>query len=91
MLFRSELKNKFQEKKSWASGPIAKTAQAQFLCLTHNLMVLLEEQIRVEENLDNEVERKRKAKRKEKIEENGGNYISTALQRFTVRNMKFIR
>ena len=87
----NELKNKFQEKKSWASGPIAKTAQAQFLCLTHNLMVLLEEQIRVEENLDNEVERKRKAKRKEKIEENGGNYISTALQRFTVRNMKFIR
>jgi len=86
-----EFKSKFEEKKSWASSPTAKTAQAQFLCLTHNLMVLLEAQILEEEKLDNETERSRKAKRKEKVEENGGNYISTALQRFTVRSVKFIR
>ena len=54
-------------------------------------MVMLERQILVEEDLDNEVERERKAKRKEQAVENGGNYIATALQRFTVRSLKFIR
>jgi hypothetical protein len=34
------------EKKAWGSSPTAKSTQAQFLCLTHNLMVLLEEEIR---------------------------------------------
>ncbi len=86
-----ELKSKLKEKKSWGSSPTAKTAQAQFLCLTHNLMVMLERRILVEEDLDNEVERERKAKRKEQAVENGGNYIATALQRFTVRSLKFIR
>jgi hypothetical protein len=46
---------------------------------------------REKENVDNEGERKRKAKRRKEDEENGGNYISTALQRFTVRSLKCIR
>ncbi|MFT4692868.1 MAG: hypothetical protein ACI9OD_005108 [Limisphaerales bacterium] len=86
-----ELKSKLEEKKSWASSPTAKTTQAQFLCLAHNLMVIMEEHLRETENVDNEGERKRKAKRRKEVEENGGNYISTALQRFTVRSLKFIR
>jgi hypothetical protein len=35
-------KNKLSETKAWASSPTAKKMQAQFLCLAHNLMVLLE-------------------------------------------------
>ena len=34
-----QFKNKFHEKKSSASNVTAKTAQAVFLCLVHNLMV----------------------------------------------------
>jgi len=54
-------------------------------------MVLLEEDIRRMERIDNAPERKRKAGRKETAEKNGANYIVTALQRFTVRTLKFIR
>ena len=44
-----ELKSKLAEKKSWASNRAAKSAHAQFLCVAHNLMVLIEEQIRRQE------------------------------------------
>ena len=86
-----ELKSKLVEKKAWGSSPTAKSTQALFLCLTHNLMVLLEEDLRRVERIDNAPERKRKARRKEQAEKNGANYIVTALQRFTVRTLKFIR
>ena len=65
--------------------------QKGVLCLTHNLMVLLEEDIRRVERIDNASERKRKARRKETAEKKGANYIVTALQRFTVKTLKFIR
>ena len=86
-----ELKSKLEERKSWASSPTAKTLHAQFLCLTHNLMVMLEEQILREEGVDNTGERERKNHRKQEDEKGGANFISTALQRFTVRSLKFIR
>jgi hypothetical protein len=40
-----EFKNKLGEIKSWASTANAKTCQARLLCLTHNLMTLMEEQL----------------------------------------------
>lgn len=86
-----ELKSKLVEKQAWGSSATAKSTQAMFLCLTHNLMVLLEEEIHRMEGIDNEPERKRKADRKEAAEQNGANYILTAIQRFTVRTLKFIR
>jgi hypothetical protein len=79
------------EKKAWGSGATAKSTQAVFLCLAHNLMVLLEENLIKVEGIDNKKERKRKAGRKEKTEKNGANYVTNALQRFTVRTLKFIR
>ena len=39
-------KNKLMEKKAWAKSSVAKTMQAQFICLAHNLMVLLERYLR---------------------------------------------
>ena len=86
-----ELKNKLVEKKAWGSSATAKSTQAQFLCLAHNLMVLLEEEIRKVDRIDNTGERERKAKRKAEAENNGADYVATALQRFTVRTLKFIR
>ncbi len=86
-----ELKSKLVEKKAWGSSPTAKSTQALFLCLTHNLMVLLEEDLRRRERIDNAPERKRKAERKDKAEKSGANFVATALQRFTVRTLKFIR
>jgi hypothetical protein len=49
------------ETKSWASTPNAKTCKARLLCLTHNLMTLMEEQIFRETGIRNEAEIKRKA------------------------------
>ena len=89
-----ELKNKLGESKSWSTNPVGKQMQAQALCLTNNLMVLMvlmEERLRLEEGVDNKAERKRKKKRKQHNEEKGGNFIALALQRFTVRSVKFIR
>jgi len=86
-----ELKSKLVEKKAWGSAPTAKSTQAQFLCLTHNLMVLMEEDLRRVDQIDNTVERERKSARKEKAEKDGANFVSTALQRFTVRSLRFIR
>jgi len=47
--------------------------------------------LRQNEGVDNEAELARKEKRKTQSIENGGNFITTALQRFTVRSVKFIR
>lgn len=86
-----ELKNKLGERKSWSTNPVGKQAQAQALCLAHNLMILMEERLRLEEGVDNKTERKRKKNRKKHSEEKGGNFIALAIQRFTVRSVKFIR
>ena len=86
-----ELKNKLLETKSWSTNEAGKQVQAQALCLTHNLMVIFEEVLRQRECIDNHAERKRKKNRNEQMEKDGGNFISSALQRFTVRSVKFIR
>ena len=59
--------------------------------LAHNLAVLLEVEILAGDAIDNVPERKRKAKRRAKAEKSGAGYVATALQRFTVRSVKFIR
>jgi len=86
-----ELKSKLYERTSWASGETAKTMHAVFLCLAHNLLVLLEEEILREEKVDNTSERGRKEERLEAAVKKGANFIGTALQRFTVRSLKFLR
>lgn len=51
-------KNKICETKAWGDSQEAKEMQAQFICLTHNLMVLLEQQTGVTDV--NEVQRANK-------------------------------
>lgn len=86
-----ELKNKLAEKKSWASSATAKTIHAELLCMTHNLLVGLENLVEAGEAVANRNEEKRKATRRTETAKKGSNYICTALRRSTVRSLKFIR
>ena len=80
----------FHVRRESLPGPCPQVPPAD-LCLAHNLMVLLEENLLKVERIDNAAERKRKDGRKEQAEKNGANYVAIALQRFTVRTLKFIR
>ncbi len=93
-----QLKSKFHERKSWASSDEAKQAHAIFECLTHNLMLLLEDQIINEEGLTDEIEQKKKegrekyrANREGECRKPATNYIGLAIQRATHRTHRFIR
>ena len=92
-----EFKNKIMERKSWASSATAKSMQAVFLCLAHNLMILQEEILDREHGITNEAEDRRRAKRlaDEKLEITKTNRtlspLREALQRCTQRSVKFIR
>lgn len=94
----NELKSKLNERKSWASGPEAKSAHAQFECVTHNLLLLFETHLKVNEGLTDEVEKKREITRRETRTNRAGealgpdgNFINRAVQRATQRTARFIR
>ena len=86
-----QLKNKLDEQPAWASTPTAKIIQAQFICLTHNLLLRVEAQLRVE-GIENQAEIKRKAQELVKavaIATQAGRKIPSpvlALQRLTQRS-----
>lgn len=86
-----EVKNKMFERKSWASGKTAKEMHANFTCLAHNLMMLLEDEIEKKDGIGNAPERERKSGRLEEAKESGAGYVATMMQRFTVRSVKFVR
>ena len=85
-----EFKNKLVEKKSWGSGDESKITNALFLCLAHNLLLLIEATL-TEEGITNDPEIDRKMLRLEEAEKAGTNFVATFVQRFTVRTLKFIR
>lgn len=91
-----EFKNKLCEKKSWASSAAAKTAQANFLCLTHNLMVLYENRLSGE-GIRNDAEEKRRSQRLEKRTEKALKEgrkmpsIISGVQWLTQRSVKYVR
>jgi Transposase DDE domain len=58
-----EFKNKLGEQKAWASSATAKSMQGEMLCLTMNLIALIEHQLTSEEGIRNEPEEQRRAKR----------------------------
>jgi hypothetical protein len=55
-----EIKNKLEEKKSWATSNIAKEMQAKFICLTHNLSLIMYKNVEKEEGVVYEYDLKRK-------------------------------
>lgn len=92
-----EFKNKLGETKAWASSPEAKSMQAHFLCLAHNLMIGCEANLEREHGVRNEAELSRRAGRLEQEEKRlakAGKVLPVlvrAFQRLTVRSVKFIR
>lgn len=85
-----EFKNKLAETKSWASSANAKTVQARMLCLTHNLMTLMEQVVQVRCGVRNEVEFRRRAKRRESGPPSPC-AADLVVRRLTQRTVKFIR
>jgi len=59
-----EVKNRMNEKKSWSTHKNGKIAQALFICITHNLMTLLEDEAE-KEGIKNDQDIKRKEQRLE--------------------------
>ena len=92
-----DFKNKFDEKKAWATSECAKTIQAQFLCLAHNLTTLYEYQLAEQEGLTNDAEDQRRRKRlgeQKKVAASKGEELPDLylrLSRATQFALKFIR
>lgn len=91
-----QLKNKLGELKAWASSLVAKSAQAQFICLLHNLLLLVEGRLAAE-GIENRAELARKVKELERAKAHaakaGRKFPSPvlALQRLTQRSVKLLR
>jgi hypothetical protein len=84
--------------KSSASSPTAKTQQARLLCLTHNLMTLMEDQIRKRCGVINQAEFKRRNQTRNanatvppKSPSPENRAIHSTTERLTQRTVKFIR
>jgi hypothetical protein len=92
-----EIKNKLGEKKAWATSLEAKKAQAQFIALTHNLLLLYEQMLESEHGVTNQGEDQRRQKRMEAAVtacRKAGQALSTLVveaQGATQRSVKFIR
>ena len=91
-----QVKNKLSEKKAWATSDIAKEMQAQFVCIAHNLMLILEDCIE-KEGIRNDIENNRRSKRlkevlaNKKVRNKTLPDFLTRPKRATQRSVKFIR
>ena len=86
---------KLFEKKAWATSDTAKSMQAQFICLAHNLMLIFEDWLK-KQGVDNEIENKRRNKRLKKsltlaqLNKEALPIFLTTPKRPTQRSVKFI-
>ena len=92
-----EKKNKLGEKKAWATSAVARSQQAHFVCMAHNLMLLLERHIERNEGLRDE---KSLSKRRTRVEEMKKKILAAGRKpnplvlnctRTTQRSLQFIR
>ena len=89
-----ELKNKLGQKKAWGSSLVAKQTQAQFLILTHNLMLLYEQVLESQHGVANQAEDQRREQRIAQMIQTATTPLSTLLtqaRRATQRSVKFVR
>lgn len=64
-----ETKNKFNQRKAWATSVEAKETQAHFLCLAHNLTLLFEHHLETAHQVRPEAELKRQQERQASLEQ----------------------
>lgn len=92
-----EFKNKLGEKKAWGSSLTAKETQAQFITLTHNLVLLYDHDLEERHNVEKTAEDKRRQQRQDQCAEETakvGHPAPTLVlraQRATQCCVKFIR
>lgn len=93
-----QTKTKLEETRLWASSKTAKKAHALFLCLTHNLMLLLEEHLRTKESMVDTVEAKKKLIRERTRQRSckmrkkfTPSFINNFFERATQKTFRFIR
>jgi hypothetical protein len=92
-----EIKNKLGQKKAWASSLVAKQAQAQLITITHNLLLLYEQDLEKRHGIRNEAEDKRRQQRSQTAANacaRAGKPLSTLVSQArttTQRSVKFIR
>jgi hypothetical protein len=92
-----EFKNKLNERKAWGSSLEAKTAQAHLIALTHNLLLVYEQELEKRHGVTNKAEDKRRArqtKEKARMCAKVGRPLSAlvvAARQATQRSVKFIR
>lgn len=92
-----QIKNKLGEKKAWATRLVAKEAQALFIAITHNLLLLYEQKLESQHGVVNQAEDQRRKKRIQAAVaecEKAGQSISTLVtraRRATQRSVKFVR
>lgn len=87
-------KNKLDETKAWASSQTSKSVQAQFLCLAHNLTVILETTVGVEDVKETQRRHKRDKAARANCEKQGRAFSSLLFQNPSERSqlcLKFIR
>ena len=74
-------KNKLEEKKSWATSNTAKEMQAKFICLAHNLSLIMYKNIEKEEGVKYEYDLQRKKEnlnnRQQELAKTGKEYTNT--------------
>ena len=91
-----ETKTKLQEKKSWATTATAKTMQAHFVAIVHNLLLLLQDW-QQQQGVENTAEIQRRQKRLDQQQSDLAKTGQTLplvyriLQRFTQATFKLIR
>jgi hypothetical protein len=85
-----QFKSKMEERKSWASSKAAKKSHAVFECMAHNLMLLLEDEIKQSEGITDELEIEKARGRTSPLSgESGGgkkkspSFINSIVQRVT--------
>lgn len=92
-----EKKNKLHQKKAWAGSRVAHSQQAHFVCLAHNLMILLERHIEEHEGIaDNKVQNKRQHRADLlhallRMQGQSPNPMVQQCRRMTQRSLQFIR
>lgn len=92
-----EIKNKLGEKKAWATSLVAKEAQAQWVAITHNLLLIYEQTLETEHGVTNAAEDQRRAKRTKAAGKKcaaAGQPLSALVlraRRATQRSVKFVR
>ena len=92
-----EIKNKLQERKAWGTNLGSKQTQAQFVALTHNLLLIYESQLEKEHGVANAAEDQRRAARQAErrayLQATGREISSLVIcaRRATQRSVKFLR